>query len=124
MEYKIYGELAQVVELTFAGGESCWSSKGGIVSLSPGISWTLKVPGGLGAGVRRSLSGEGIALTHIESATAGEQAVLSSNQPGKIIDWNLADGPVVTTRGSFVAAFGQAIDINVIVARRAGAAAA
>lgn len=122
MEYKIYGELAQVVELTFAKDESCWSSKGGIVSLSPGISWALRVPGGLGAGVRRSLSGEGIALTHIESASDGERAMLSSNQPGKIIDWDLADGPVVTTRGSFVAAFGEAIDINVIVARRAGAA--
>lgn len=122
MEHRIYGELAQVVELTFTAGESCWSSKGGIVSLTPGLNWTLKIPGGLGAGMRRSLSGEGIALTYISASANGERAMLSSNQPGKIIAWDLADGPVITTRGSFVAAFGEAIDITVVVARRAGAA--
>lgn len=122
MDYRIFGDLAQVVELTFDAGESCWSSKGGLVSLSPGISWTLKVPGGLGGGIRRSLSGEGIGLTFIEAAKTGDQILLSSNQPGKIIDWDLAQGAVLTTRGSFVAAFGDEIDIDVVVARRAGAA--
>jgi len=48
--------------------------------------------------------------------------VLAANQPGKIMAWNLDDGPVITTRGSFVAAFGRAVDIDVRVARRAGAA--
>lgn len=122
MEFNIQGELAQVVELAFAAGEACWSSKGGLVSLSPGITWALKIPGGLGGGIRRSLSGEGIALTYIKAAQDNERVLLSSNQPGKIIDWNLEDGPVITTRGSFVAAFGADIDIDVIVTRRAGAA--
>jgi uncharacterized protein (AIM24 family) len=72
--------------------------------------------------MRRSLSGEGISLTYIQAKKDDQQVFLSSNQPGKVIDWNLADGPVLTTRGSFMAAFGPSIDITVVIARRAGAA--
>lgn len=46
---------------------------------------------------------------------------LASSQPGTIHLWNLADGPVQTTRGAFLAAWGD-IDIDVSIARRAGAA--
>jgi uncharacterized protein (AIM24 family) len=92
------------------------------MSLTPGVEWTLRIPGGLGGAVRRSLSGEGISLTYIQAKKDDQQVFLSSNQPGKVIDWNLADGPVLTTRGSFMAAFGPSIDITVVIARRAGAA--
>lgn len=122
MDYTISGELAQVATLQLNKGETCWGSRGALVSLTPEIDWTLKIPGGLGGAVRRSLSGEGISLTFIEAKTNNQQVVLSSNQPGKIIAWNLSDGPVLTTRGSFVAAFGSDVDITVVVAKRAGAA--
>lgn len=122
MEYIIQGELAQVARLTLADGETCWASNGSLMSITPGVNWTLRVPGGIGGAVRRSFSGEGVSMTFIEAQQSGQEVVLTSNQPGKIIDWDLADGPVVTTRGSFVAAFGQEIDITVSVARRAGAA--
>jgi uncharacterized protein (AIM24 family) len=68
------------------------------------------------------LSGEGLGLTYITGSRSGQQAMLSANQPGKILTWDLSDGPVVTTRGSFVAAFGPQVDIDVTIARRAGAA--
>jgi uncharacterized protein (AIM24 family) len=68
------------------------------------------------------LSGEGVALTFIEATQDGQWATLAANQPGKILPWDLDDGPVITTRGSFVAAFGPAVEIDVRVARRAGAA--
>lgn len=122
MRYVIKGELAQVAELSLAKGETCWGSKGALLSLTPGVTWTMRVPGGLGGAVRRSLAGEGISLTHIEARQDEQQVYLSSNQPGKITAWNLEDGPVLTTRGSFVAAFGPDIDITVVVAKRAGAA--
>jgi uncharacterized protein (AIM24 family) len=68
------------------------------------------------------LSGEGISLTFLAASRDGQAAVLAANQPGKIIPWDLDQGAVVTTRGSFVAAFGSRVDIDVQVARRAGAA--
>src|SRR5690606_37420278 len=65
--------------------------------------------------------GEGVALAHLQVDRAGATASLASNQPGRIFIWDLADGPVITTRGSFLGAWGD-VDISVTVARRAGAA--
>ena len=122
MRYSISGELAQVANLELNKSETCWASKGSIIALDPGLGWTLKVPGGAGGTARRMMSGEGIALTFLEASADGQRATLAANQPGKIIAWNLDDGPVITTRGSFVAAFGPRVDIDVRVAKRAGAA--
>ena len=122
MQYAISGELAQVANLELDKSETCWASKGSIVALDPGLGWILKVPGGAGGAARRMMSGEGIALTFLSASANGQRATLAANQPGKIIAWNLDDGPVITTRGSFVAAFGPRVDIDVRVAKRAGAA--
>jgi uncharacterized protein (TIGR00266 family) len=122
MRYTISGELAQVANLELDKSETCWASKGSIVAMDPGLGWILKVPGGAGGAARRMMSGEGIALTFLSASANGQRATLAANQPGKIIAWNLDDGPVITTRGSFVAAFGPRVDIDVRVAKRAGAA--
>jgi uncharacterized protein (AIM24 family) len=105
MQYTIHGELAQVANLTLEKNETCWASKGSIVAMDPKLGWTLKVPGGASGAARRMMSGEGIALTFLEASADVQRATLAANQPGKIIAWNLDDGPVITTRGSFVAAF-------------------
>ncbi|NJN16246.1 MAG: AIM24 family protein [Oscillochloris sp.] len=122
MEYTISGEIAQRARLQFAPGETAWLSKGSLMAYSPGIAWRPRVPGGLGGAVRRSLAGEGIALTYIEAEGEHQFALVASNAPGHIAEWDLADGPVVATRGSFLAAWGDEIDITLIIARRAGAA--
>jgi len=122
MRFNIEGELAQVAHLTLEKNDTCWASKGSIVCVDPGLSWTLKVPGGISGSARRMMSGEGIALTFLESSSDGLRATLAANQPGKIIPWDLSQGAVITTRGSFVAAFGPAVDIDVRVAKRTGAA--
>ena len=122
MQYAISGELAQVANLELDKSETCWASKGSIVAMDPGLGWILKVPGGAGGAARRMMSGEGIALTFLSASANGQRATLAANQPGKIIAWSLDDGPVITTRGSFVSAFGPQVDIDVRVAKRAGAA--
>jgi uncharacterized protein (TIGR00266 family) len=122
MQYTVHGELAQVANLTLDDKETCWASKGSIVALDPGLGWVLKVPGGASGAARRMLSGEGVALTYLQATADGQRATLAANQPGKIIAWNLDDGAVITTRGSFVAAFGPQVNIDVRVAKRTGAA--
>jgi uncharacterized protein (AIM24 family) len=92
------------------------------MSLDPEIKWSLKFPGGISGATRRALSGEGLTLIYFDANEDDQEVILSANQPGKIIGWNLEDGAVVTTRGSFVAAFGSTIDIDVVVAKRPGAA--
>ncbi len=122
MQYTIAGEIAQFARLEFGSGESVWLSKGALMAYSDGVQWRLRVPGGLGGAVRRTLAGEGAALTYAEAQGAGQFALIASNAPGHIATWNLADGPVIATRGSFLAAWGEEVDISVIIARRAGAA--
>ena len=122
MQYTIDGVLAQTANLTLSPDDVCWASKGALMSLDPDVRWTLKIPGGLSGTVRRMLSGEGLALTYITGQREGQKVTLTANQPGKILAWDLADGAVLTTRGSFVAAFGPQIKIDVTIARRAGAA--
>lgn len=122
MQYTIHGELAQVADLVLDKGDTSWASKGSIVAMDPGLGWHLKVPGGASGAARRMMSGEGVALTFLEASADGQQVTLAANQPGKIIAWDLDVGPVVTTRGSFVAAFGPRVNIDVRVAKRAGAA--
>lgn len=121
MEYQVFGELAQYVQLTFERGETCWAAKGAIMSYGDGMTWRLRVPGGIGGATRRLLSGESPALAFVEAEKNGASTSFASSRPGTISTWNLADGPVLTTRGSFLAAWGN-VDITVTVARRAGAA--
>jgi uncharacterized protein (AIM24 family) len=123
MEFTISGEIAPKAELRPAAGEGFWCSKGGLMALTPGVEWRLRVPGGVSGAVRRSLSGEGIALTWVEVRRDGEMVLLACNEPGHLAVWDLGrDGPVVTTRGSFLAAWGEEIEITVAMARRVGAA--
>ena len=122
MDYEIEGELAQVVHIRLDRGDTFWASKGALVALDPDLPWTLRIPGGASGAARRMMSGEGLALTFVEASRDNQHATLAANQPGKIIPWDLSSGAVVTTRGSFVAAFGPSVSIDVTVARRAGAA--
>lgn len=122
MDYTISGEIAQKVEIRPQPGETLWTSRGSLMGFTRGIDWSLRVPGGVGGALRRSLSGEGIALTWIEVRQPDQKLLLAANQPGHVATWNLADGPIITTRGSFLAAWGEDVDITVTVARRAGAA--
>ncbi len=116
--YWLTGEIAQVLGLELAGGQNVWASKGSILAHDPGVAWQLKIPG---AALSRMLSGEGLAMTYLTCQQPGAQVLLTANSTGKIAVWDLAWGPVTCTSGSFLAAIGN-VDINVTVARRAGAA--
>jgi uncharacterized protein (TIGR00266 family) len=123
MEYAITGEIAQTANFILDAGETLWASKGAIVNYTSGIDWDLKVPGGLGGAIKRSLAGEGIALTYIQSHQDKQRLVLAANAPGHIAVWDLATaGSVLATRGAFLAAWGTNLDITATVAKRAGAA--
>jgi uncharacterized protein (AIM24 family) len=93
------------------------------MAYSSDLQWNLRVPGGAGGALKRSFSGEGISLTYLQASQANQYALLVSNLPGHIMTWDLEqDGPVLTTRGAFLAAWGSEVDISVAIARRAGAA--
>ena len=122
MEYQIEGQIAPYVRLCPAPGETLWISSGALMAYSPGVSWTIKVPGGWRGAVRRSLSGEGIGLTSIQISQPDDWLMVAAGQPGRVEVWDLSVEPIITVRGSFLAAWGDPIEIDVTLARRAGAA--
>lgn len=120
--FEVTGEIAQAVTLRLARDERVWACRGAIVSLGDGVRWHLEIPGGAGAAVGRVLAGEGLSLTRIHAEREGAEVVLAAGTPGKITAWSLEEqGPVVCTRGSFLAALGE-VSIVPTVTRRAGAA--
>lgn len=120
--YQLVGEVSQAVIVRLSHRERAWASRGSLVSIEGAIRWHLEVPGGSGAAVGRMLAGEGLSLTRIQADGAGGTVVLSAGRPGKITPWSLEErGPVVCTRGSFLAALGD-VRIEPTVARKAGAA--
>ncbi len=121
MNIEISGTIAQYATLEPDRGEVIWASNGSLMSYSRGIKWELAVPGGLSGALRRSLSGEGLSLTKIIASGPQQELLLSANSPGHIVPWQLNNSAVITTRGSFLAAWGD-IDITVSIAKRAGAA--
>jgi uncharacterized protein (TIGR00266 family) len=122
MKYETFGSIAQYARLDFDRGDSVWASRGSLMAYASGLRWQVRVPGGLAGAARRSLAGEGLSLAFLQSDVPGCHVLLSANAPGHIITWDLADGPVVATRGAFLAAWGDGLDITVTMARRTGAA--
>lgn len=118
---EISGVIAQSVTVGLSTGQSLWASRGSLLAYSEGIDWSLKVPGGASKAVSRAFAGEGVSLTHVTSRNPRGEVVLTANQSGKLVTWDLSRGPIVCTSGSFVAALGD-VNIDVTVARSAGAA--
>lgn len=122
MDYRVDGEIAQRAVVSLGEGDGLWASRSAIMAHTSEVDWRLKIPGGAGGAARRMLSGEGLALTRVKSSANGQEVLLTANAPGHILAWDLSDGPVLTTRGAFLGAWGPSVDISVTVARRAGAA--
>lgn len=117
----IEGAIAQSVRMRLQKDEKVWASRGSLVSLDDGVKWKLEVPGGASAAIGRAFAGEGLSLTRIWGEGPGKEVVLGAGQPGKVTAWPLAEGAILCTRGSFLAARGD-VDITATVAKRAGAA--
>lgn len=121
MDYQITGNIAQNVRIELDKGDSLWAGRGSLMAYSQNVQWNLRVPGGLSGALKRSVAGEGMQLIHVTAEQNDQYVLLAANAPGHIHTWDLTDGPVVTTRGAFLAAWGG-IDITATIARRAGAA--
>lgn len=122
MDYEVSGKIAQQARIRLNQGDWLWTTKGTLMGYTEQVRWYLKVPGGAGGAARRLLSGEGIALTRVEADGDGQEVLLAANHPGHIRAWDLNDGALLATRGALLGAWGPEVNIDVTVAKRAGAA--
>ena len=72
MDHTVDGTIAQHLELHFERDDAAWLANGSLVAHTPGIAWSLAVPGGVGGALRRGLSGEGFSLTRVRADRPGQ----------------------------------------------------
>lgn len=125
VDYKIYGDDMQVVEIELDPQETVIAEAGAMNWMDDGISFEPKMGDGskpdrglfgklVDAG-KRALTGESIFITHFTNTSSGKKCVtFGAPYPGKIISLNMTEvnGEILCQKDAFLcAAFGTEISI-------------
>ena len=134
IDYEIFGEEMQFVEITLDPGEACVAEAGSFMYMDPGIEMqtifgdgSAKSEGGgfmgalLGAG-KRVLTGESLFMTLFGNGAAGRQKVaFASPYPGSIIPIDLErHGTILCQKDAFLCA-AKGIEVGIAFQKKLGA---
>jgi uncharacterized protein (TIGR00266 family) len=134
IDYEVFGEEMQFVEITLDPGEACVAEAGAFMYMDPGIEMetifgdgSAKSEGGgfmgalLGAG-KRILTGESLFMTLFGNGGAGRQKVaFASPYPGSIVPIDLAQhGTILCQKDAFLCA-AKGIAVGIAFQKRLGA---
>ena len=126
IDYRIYGDDLQFVEVELDPGEVVIAEAGAMMYMEQGITFQTKMGDGsdpnqggwgkLKSAAKRGITGEGLFMTHFtNSAPLGKQRVaMAAPYPGKILPINLAaaGGNLLAQKDAFLcAAAGTKLDI-------------
>lgn len=117
VDYKIYGDDLQMVEVELDPGESVVAEAGVMNYMEDGITYEAKMGDGskpqqgfmdtlMSAG-KRMLTGESMFLTHFRNEASGKRKVgFAAPYPGKILplDMNQLGGELILQKDAFIAA--------------------
>jgi uncharacterized protein (TIGR00266 family) len=123
IDYKIYGDDMQLVEITLDPGEGVRAEVGTMMYMESGIQMDTNTGGGLFKGFKRMLTGEGFFITTFLNTAAGRASVgFAGPYPGKIVPLDLArlGGTFLCQKDSFLCA-ANGIDIDIAFTKRLGA---
>lgn len=123
IDYKIYGSDLQLVEIELDPGEGVRAEVGTMTYMEQGIEMQTTTGGGLFAGFKRMLTGEGFFIsTFANGGRAKSRVAFSAPYPGKIIPLDLGrlGGTFFCQKDSFLCA-ANGIDIDIAFTRRLGA---
>ncbi len=135
IDYEIFGEEMQFVEITLDPGEACIAEAGSFMYMDPGIDMqtifgdgSAQSAGGgvmgalLGAG-KRILTGESLFMTLFANGAGKRQTVaFASPYPGRIVPLDLARhrGQMICQKDAFLCA-AKGIAVGIALQRRLGA---
>lgn len=126
IDYKIFGDDMQVVEVELDPGEKCIAEAGAMNWMDDGISFEAKSGDGTEGSVgtmgklfgmgKRLMTGESLFITHFTNIASGKKKVaFSAPYPGKIYPVDLATlgGDIICQKDAFLcAAYGTKVDIT------------
>ncbi len=123
LEYTIYGEELQLVEVLLDPGEGVQAEAGVMTYMETGIQMETGTGGGLLKGLKRALVGESFFITTFHNGDVQPRRVaFAAPYPGSIIAFDLDrfQGEFLCQRDSFLAA-AYGTEIEVAFTRRLGA---
>lgn len=123
IDYKIYGDDMQMVEVELDPGEAVRGEIGAMMYMEAGIVMQTTTGGGMFSGFKRMVTGESFFIsTFFNNARVKSHAAFAAPYPGKIIpiDLNLHGGRFLCQKDAFLCA-ARGIDVEIAFTKRIGA---
>jgi len=123
IDYKIYGDDLQLVEVELDPGEGVRAEVGTMTYMENGIEMQTGTGGGLFQGLKRAITGESFFITtFLNNGRNKSRAAFAAPYPGKIIvlDLSALGGSFMCQKDSYLCS-AQGIEIEVAFTRKLGA---
>ena len=123
IDYKIFGDDLQLVEIDLDPGEGVRAETGTMTYMEDGIEMQTGTGGSIFSGFKRMITGESFFITTFLNNSSGKSHVaFAAPYPGKIIafDLDVFSGNVLCQKDSFLCA-ARGIEIEVAFTKRMGA---
>lgn len=122
IDYKIYGDDMQIVEIELDPNEGVRAEVGTMMYMDEGIEMQTSTGGGMFSGFKRMLTGESFFITtFLHTGQAKARVAFSAPYPGKIVPLDLSQlgGEFLCQKNSFLCA-ARGIEIEVAFTKRIG----
>ena len=123
IDYKIYGDDMQLVEIELDPGEGIRAEAGAMMFMENGIEMQTSTGGGLFKGFKRMITGESFFITtFLHNGSGKSHVAFGAPYPGKIIPLDLAkhNGKFICQKDSFLCA-AQGVEIEIAFTKKIGA---
>ena len=123
IDYKIFGDDLQLVEIELDSGEGVRAEVGTMTYMETGIEMQTTTGGGLMKGIQRMFTGESFFITtFLNQSTGKSRAAFAAPYPGKIIalDLTALGGTFICQKDSYLCS-AAGIDIQIAFTKRLGA---
>jgi len=123
IDYKIYGDDMQIVEIELDPGEGVRAEAGTMMYMEQGIEMQTSTGGGLFKGFKRMITGESFFITtFLNNARNKSRVAFGAPYPGKIVplDLGVLGGSFICQKDSFLCA-ARGVEIEVAFTKRIGA---
>ncbi len=123
IDFKIYGDDMQVVEIELDPGEGVRAEAGTMMYMDNDIEMQTNTGGGMFQGFKRMLTGESFFITtFLHSGSGKAKVAFSAPHPGKIVPLNLSrvGGRFICQKDAFLCA-ARGIEVEIEFTKRLGA---
>lgn len=123
VDYRIFGDDLQLVEIELDPGEGVRAEAGTMTYMETGIEMQTGTGGGIFKGLKRAITGESFFITtFLNNGSAKTCVAFAAPYPGKIIPLELSDfgGKILCQKDSFLCA-ATGVEVEIALTKKLGA---